>query len=78
MEPASTIIKRCGGPTKVANHLGIHRTRVHAWRSSKDKGGTDGIIPMKHAQVLLRDAEALGADLKPEDFFPANIAGAPK
>ena len=70
MEPASSIIKKCGGPTKVADHLGVHPTRVHAWKRSKGRGGTGGIIPMKHAQVLLRDAKQLGADLLPEHFFP--------
>lgn len=69
MEPASSIIDRCGGPAKVAEHLGIHRTRVYAWQAPRDKGGTDGIIPMKHAQVLLRDAHVLGANISPEDFF---------
>jgi len=69
MEPASNVIKKCGGPTKVASHLGVHRTRVHAWQSSKEKGGTGGIIPMRHAQTLLRDAKKLGVDLQPEDFF---------
>lgn len=69
MEPANTIISALGGPTKVAKIVGVHRTRVSNWKRAKEKGGTGGIIPMRHALVLLDEAKRLSIDITPEDFF---------
>lgn len=71
MEPANTIIDALGGPTAVAKIVGVHRTRVSMWKVERRKGGSGGLIPMKHAVVLLAAAEAQGIEIAAEDFFPA-------
>lgn len=70
MEPATTIINRLGGPTKVAEIAGVHRTRVSNWKRKKEEGGTGGVIPFKHVPALLAAAKECGVKLKVEDFLP--------
>ncbi len=70
MEPAHTIIRRLGGPNKVAAIAGVHRTRVSNWKRSKDDGGTGGMIPFKHVPALLAAAREQGVELNAEDFLP--------
>jgi hypothetical protein len=70
MEPAQTIIGKFGGPTAMAELLGIHRTRVSSWQRPKSAGGTDGLIPQRYHPVLLDYAREHGLDLKAEDFLP--------
>lgn len=70
-EPASTVIRKLGGPKSVAGIVGVHRTRVSNWARGKDVGGTGGVIPMKHVAKLLDFAKANGIDLSACDFIPA-------
>lgn len=70
MEPAQSIIKKLGGPDKVADICGVHRTRVFAWKRKKVERGTGGVIPMKHIPVLLAHAASSGVDLSASDFIP--------
>lgn len=70
MEPASTIIRTLGGPNKVAEIAGVHRTRVSNWKRSKEDGGTGGMIPFKHVPALLAAARDKGVDLSADDFLP--------
>jgi hypothetical protein len=70
MEPAQTIIKKFGGPSALADLLGIHRTRVSAWQRSRDSDGTDGRIPQKHHDRLMKLAGEQGFVLRPADFYP--------
>jgi len=70
MEPASTIIKKLGGPSKVALIAGVHRTRVSNWKRPSDKGGTGGIIPFKHVPKLLEAAASQKVPLSASDFLP--------
>ncbi|RXT18356.1 MULTISPECIES: hypothetical protein [unclassified Bosea (in: a-proteobacteria)] len=70
MEPASTIISRFGGPTRVASILGIGRVRVSNWKRPRDKGGTGGRVPQDHHPKLLAEASRLGIALAAEDFLP--------
>ena len=74
MEPARTIIKRLGGPNKVAEITGVHRTRVSNWARSKAVGGTGGAIPFKHVPALLAAAKDVGVDLETDDFLPQSEA----
>ncbi|WP_413661867.1 carph-isopro domain-containing protein [Methylocystis iwaonis] len=69
MEPASTIVKLLGGPSKVARLVGVHRTRVSSWKRSKDRGGTGGRIPQSHHEALLAAAAEQGIALAAEDFI---------
>jgi hypothetical protein len=60
MEPASTIITKLGGPSKVAAIVGVHPTRVSNWKRPKSVGGTGGRIPQNHHRALLRAAQERG------------------
>jgi len=71
MEPASTIIQKCGGHARVAEMTKRHITRVHRWTYARgEKGGTGGLIPSDVQPVLLQKARDAGIDLTPGDFFP--------
>lgn len=76
MEPAQTIIKRLGGPSKVAEIASVHRTRVSNWKRPKAFGGTGGVIPQSHHIALLDYAAANSIDLKAEDFLPRSATPA--
>ena len=69
MEPASTILSKCGGAPCVALWVGVHVTRVRRWTYPKSRGGTDGLIPARQQAALLAAARANGVDLSPGDFF---------
>lgn len=69
LEPARSIMVRCGGPTIVARALGLHRSQPLRWQYPKECGGTGGNIPHRYQRDLLRWAVATGIDLTPEDFF---------
>lgn len=70
MEPASTIIRQLGGPNKVAEIAGVHRTRVSNWKRPKQDGGTGGMIPFKHVPALIAAGRDKGVDLSANDFLP--------
>jgi hypothetical protein len=76
MEPAHSIIKRLGGPSRVAEIVGVHRTRVSNWARPPHKGGTGGAIPHWHVAKLLDHARAHGIDLTEADFAPRAPRGA--
>jgi hypothetical protein len=69
LQPAQAVIQKFGGPSAVAELLGIHRTRVSNWQRPQSSGGTGGLIPAKHQQRLLDAARERGLDLKAEHFF---------
>jgi hypothetical protein len=69
MEPASTIIGRFGGVTKVAEIAGVTRVRVSNWKRPKAVGGTGGRVPQSHHVTLLAAAERLGISLTASDFL---------
>lgn len=70
MEPASTIIKICGGFSAVAEMTGRTEIRVRRWTYPKDRGGTGGLIPSDCQGRLLLKAQERGIDLQPRHFFP--------
>lgn len=69
MQPAESIIAKCGGHDVVAQICGVNRTRVFRWTYPPERGGTGGFIPATHHQRLLSGARARGIDLRPEHFF---------
>lgn len=73
MEPAGSIIDRLGGVTRVAEFVGVHRTRVSNWKRPREAGGTGGMIPQKYHLDLLAYAEREGISLSAGDFLPASI-----
>lgn len=68
LEPAASIIDRFGGPDAVQEITGADRTRVYRWTQPREKGGTDGMIPLKPAQKLWAYAKANRIDI-PSDLF---------
>ena len=74
MEPAHSIIKRLGGPSKVALRVGVHRTSVSNWMRPKAKGGTGGLVPFRHVPDLIAFAAELGQPLSADDFLPVRGA----
>lgn len=81
MEPAQTIIKKLGGPSAVAEVVGIHRTRVSSWQRSRETGGTGGRIPQNHISALLEHARAKGLALTADDLLrtgPSDLASEPE
>lgn len=69
MQPASRVVAKLGGPTKVAKIVGIHRTRVSAWQRPRASGGTGGRIPQDHHARLLAFARENGVALAAEDLL---------
>lgn len=65
MEPAKTIIEVLGGPKKVSEIIGIHRTRVSNWMRPREKGGTGGAVPHWHHSTLIAASDG---KLRPESF----------
>ena len=70
MEPANRIISLLGGPTRVANAIGVHRITVHNWKAPRSGGGTDGIIPHRNIPALLALAREQDVPLTFADFAP--------
>jgi hypothetical protein len=68
MEPASTVIRLCGGPNAVSKVVGVHRTRVWNWTVERERGGTGGLIPQKHHAKILAFAMDNKIPLGPEHF----------
>jgi hypothetical protein len=73
MEPAASIIKMLGGVRIVADVLNVHRTAPVHWTRPRDKHGTDGRVPQRHIEPLIRYARSQGIALGPEDFYPAAV-----
>lgn len=70
MEPALTIIELCGGFKAVAEMTGRDESRVRRWTYSKERGGTDGLIPSDMAKIIMREARRRKLPLQPAHFFP--------
>jgi len=70
MEPATSIIELMGGTRAVAEITGVHISQVNKWTWEKSRGGSDGVIPMKHAQSLVDHSRNEEMDLTPDHFFP--------
>ena len=71
MNPASQIIARLGGERRIASVTGTAYTAPYRWQASRQKGGTDGLIPQRHHRKLLDYARARGIALTAEEFLPA-------
>jgi hypothetical protein len=71
LEPARTIIARFGGPDAVRQVTGASRTRIYRWTQPKERGGTDGVIPMPQARKLLQHAKEAGLPVSADDFLPS-------
>lgn len=70
MEPASSIVSKFGGPSKLATILNVHRTRVSNWTRPKEAGGSGGRIPQAHHRTILSIARERELDIAAEDLLP--------
>lgn len=75
-EPATSLINRLGGLTKVSGVCGVNVSTVQRWRMPREKGGTGGFIPHWHARRLLDHAAKEGIAVKAEDFFVSEASQA--
>lgn len=73
MNPAKTVIEKCGGVKAVAGVVRKSETRVRRWTYPKARGGTDGLVPSACQVDLLAHARKVGIALGPADFFPAEL-----
>lgn len=73
MEPARTIVRKLGGPAKVAELTGAASTAPYRWQYPREKGGTGGVIPQRHHRKLLDYARENRIELKAEDFLPEAV-----
>jgi hypothetical protein len=73
MEPAKSIIRKLGGEVAVAAITKTASTAPYRWQYSREKGGTDGLIPQRYHRTLLDYAAANGVDLRAEDFLPVRL-----
>jgi hypothetical protein len=74
LEPATTVIRICGGPEAVADMVRRDQSRVRRWTYPKDRGGTGGLIPTEVQPRLLAEARNRGIDLRPDHFFSVEQA----
>lgn len=65
---AARIIRLCG-VKRIAKWAGVTETSVYRWDHAKEKGGSGGVIPSEHHQLILNGALAEGCALTPADFF---------
>jgi hypothetical protein len=72
LDPASTIVRRLGGPRIVSEVTGVFRTRVYDWMKPKERGGTGGTIPQRHILKLLNYARSRDIALTPGEFLPVS------
>lgn len=77
MEPASTIISKLGGPSRLARELGLHRVTVAKWKRPREAGGTGGMIPNRHMRAILNAARDSGVEISAECFLPADDESTP-
>ncbi len=71
--PADIVIRKSGGPKKVARYVGRSASLVSRWKRPKARGGTDGIIPAVHQLQIIEAAITHRFPLRLEDFFPSDL-----
>ena len=67
---AIRVIRKLGGPVRVADLLGMTRQAVYKWTCPREKGGTGGYIPARRELELMLVAKMNGIKLTKDDFFP--------
>lgn len=69
LSPARTVIELCGGDLAVSKMVGRGVIRVRRWSWPREKGGSDGIIPVDVMLTLLSSAPANGIRGLTADHF---------
>ena len=73
--PAENVIRKSGGAQVVADWCEVDVSNVHRWTYPKDRGGSEGLIPARHQQIILERARKAGVDVQPSDFFYSAALG---
>lgn len=73
MNPAEIVISKFGGVRPLARALKIDHSSVSRWAMTKDKRGSDGMVPSKYQAQLLRLAEDRGIDLSASELIFGTI-----
>jgi hypothetical protein len=80
MDPAETIIRKCGdsnfarGVNRISLWTGVKKSGIYRWALARAKGGRDGVIPAQHHQKILDGARREDIALAPEDFFASSAS----
>lgn len=69
LSPAEYVIKLLGGVRPTARAVGRHPASVVAWKRSRAKKGTNGMIPDKCHHQILKLAKERGLDITPTDLL---------
>lgn len=75
MDPARSIIERLGGAAVVARITGTSYTAPYRWQHSREKGGTNGLIPQKYHRTLIEYGRSIGECLSYGDFAEVDPTG---
>jgi hypothetical protein len=70
LDPADKVIRAFGGATSLGGRIGLHRTQIHRWRLSKERGGCGGVIPRAHHERLIELAKESKIALTTSDLIP--------
>lgn len=73
-EPAASLIKRLGGPSKLAAGISVPVHTVQRWQRETARGGTGGAIPRWQIEKVTAFARTLGVELTAADFVPMGAA----
>lgn len=69
-DQATKIINKFGSPYKMAEYVRISPATIYKWTWSRERGGTDGLIPARSMQEVIRGARIAGILLTAQDLFP--------
>lgn len=75
--PAERVICKCGngdfskGLDTIERWTGVHRSRLHRWTYPRNRGGTGGLIPAWHQQIIFIHARREDKGIVSSDFFTA-------
>lgn len=67
---AQRVFDKCGGVPRLAIAMSKDPSALYRWNHTKEKGGTEGLIPTSSMQEVLDAAAILGVTLTPEDLDP--------
>jgi len=73
---AQRVIKKLGGPRRVADMLAMSTQAIYKWTWPVEKGGTGGFIPTRRQIELMVAAKQRGIILTKDDFFPKDVEDA--
>lgn len=72
LSQAERVIVKFGDATKLAKLINCDPSTVFKWTYTRDKQGSDGIIPSSAMKKVLKAARAEGIYLTPEDLWPGD------